>query len=338
MSFTLVSTTFNEINRLENSIQEIERQSLLPDKIIIVDAGSTDGTFEKLKAWKNSSRISIEIILNPGCNVAKGRNQAISLSKTDLIASTDFGCRFHPDWLRSIIMPFTEDSALEVVGGSFKVLEEDILNLPQKADYVLQNGYHLKIDEHFSVSSRSIAYRKYVWEEIGGYPEWLTLAADDTIFWRQIRKRNYSYRLIDKPYVFWMRHRTFKGFGKEAGRYGQGDGESGINLRTYISHIIESLLRYTLFLHVLIIPFYIHYTVLPLLFFIPQLFGLRSYKNALSRWMKWRSKKFNFKVLFACFRMIEISRYHYIKGYTKGLTSRDKSQSDASRKLRTEIS
>ena len=54
--FTLVSTVFNEINRLEYSIREIERQSLLPDKIIIVDAGSRDGTFERLLDWKNRSK------------------------------------------------------------------------------------------------------------------------------------------------------------------------------------------------------------------------------------------------------------------------------------------
>lgn len=337
-SFTLVSTTFNEINRLDNSIQDIENQKLRPDKIIIVDAGSTDGTFEKLLAWKETSRISIEVIKDPGCNVAKGRNQAISLSATDLIASTDFGCRYHPEWLRSIIGPFMDDPALEVVGGAFKVLEEDILNLAQKADYVLQNGYRLKIDEHFSVSSRSVAYKKYVWEQIGGYPEWLTLAADDTIFWRQIRKRNYRYRLIDKPYVYWMRHRNFKGFAKEAGRYGLGDGESGINFRTYISHIIETTLRYSLFVHVLVVPFYYQHTLLPMLIFIPQLFGLRSYINAVKRWRVWRSEKIGFRVLLACFKMIELSRWQYIKGYTKGLAGRNKTQQEASKKLLGEIS
>lgn len=338
ISFTLVSTTLNEMRRLEDSILDIERQLLVPNEIIIVDAGSTDGTFERLIEWKNSSKLSIKIVSDAGCNVAEGRNKAIELAKTDLIASTDFGCRYHPEWLQSIIKPFVEDPKIEVVGGSFKVLDEDIQNLAQKSDYVLQNGYKQIMDDHFSVSSRSIAYKKYVWEQIGGYPEWLTLAADDTIFWRQVRKRKFPYILIDKQYVYWMRHRTFPAFGKEARRYGLGDGESGINLRTYISHIVETSLRYSFLIHLLLLPAYIHLTALPAFLFIPQFFGLRSYFHGFRKWLKWKSSKFNLSVLIGCFRMIEVSRFNYIKGYTQGLLSRDKIQKQASKKLLAEIS
>lgn len=337
-AFTLVSTTFNEINRLDVSIREIEGQSLQPTNIIIVDAGSKDGTYEKLLAWKQSSKIPVEILSDPGCNVAEGRNLAIRMAKTELIASTDFGCRYHTDWLRSIISPFAEDATLEVVGGSFTVKEEEVINNAQKADYVLQDGYRMKIDDSFTVSSRSIAYKKNVWEQIGGYPEWLTLAADDTIFWRQIRKRNIKFKLVDTPYVYWNRHKTFKGFEKEAGRYGLGDGESGINMRTYLSHCIETSMRYSFAIHLLLIPFYIAHSFLPLLLFVLQLFGFRSYKNAFIKWVKWRSPKYNLEVLMACLRMIEVTRISYLRGYTKGLTRRDPVQKQASKKLMAEIS
>jgi glycosyltransferase involved in cell wall biosynthesis len=336
--FALVSTVFNEIKRLDKSITDIEKQSCRPDQIIIVDAGSKDGTYERLLRWKETSNIPISILQELGCTVAEGRNRAIRLATNDVIASTDFGCRFHADWLCSLISPFSEDPTVEVVGGAFTVKEGEIKNLPQKADYVLQDGYQAKMDEHFSVSSRSIAYKKYVWEDIGGYPEWLTLAADDTIFWRQVRKRNFIYKLTDKPYVYWMRHQTFKAFGKEAERYGLGDGESGINLRTYISHLSETSMRYALGAHVLVMPFYVSTTWWPMLLFIPQLFGLRSYKNAFVRWWRKRSNKYNLRVLFACFCMVEVSRWYYILGYTRGLFSRDKEQTLASRKLLAEIS
>jgi len=338
ISFTLVSTVFNEIKRLDQSIQEIENQSRQPSEIIIVDAGSKDGTFEKLLEWKERSAIPIQIVSKPKCNVAEGRNYAIKLATTALIASTDFGCRFHPDWLNSIITPFEKDPALQVVGGAFTVREEEIVNLSQKADYVLQDGYRVKMDDGFSVSSRSIAYQKKVWAEIGGYPEWLTLAADDTIFWRQVKQRNFKYYLVDKPYVYWMRHKTFAAFGKEAGRYGLGDGESGINLRTYISLSIETALRYSLVLHVLLFPFYASYTLWPISLFGPLLLGLRSYKKAIVRWLKWRSGKFDGRVLAGCFWMIEMTRWNYLRGYTRGLFSRSQEQVEKGAKLRAEIS
>ncbi|MBR2888156.1 MAG: glycosyltransferase, partial [Bacteroidales bacterium] len=53
--FTLVSTIFNEAKRLEQSLQEIERQTITPDEIIITDAGSTDGSIDILNAYAAKS-------------------------------------------------------------------------------------------------------------------------------------------------------------------------------------------------------------------------------------------------------------------------------------------
>jgi glycosyltransferase involved in cell wall biosynthesis len=335
-AFTLVSTTFNEIARIDNTIADIEGQTVLPARIIIVDAGSNDGTYEKLIAWKQTSKTSVEIILIPKSKIAEARNHAIGLATTDIVASTDFGCRYHSEWLESIISPFNDDT-IEITGGSFTVREDDVKNLSQRADYVLQNGYKTVIDGNFPASSRSIAYRKYVWEQIGGYQEWLTMAADDLIFWKQIRKRNFKVKLVDKPYVYWSRHKTFKAFGKEARRYGLGDGEGGVNKRTLISHIVETSLRYSLFIHILLIPFYIGFTSLPLIFLLPQLFGLRSYANAFKRWLQWRSPKYNIKVFLAMLWMIEVSRINYIRGHLKGISSRTSVQKEGAKKLMGEL-
>lgn len=331
-AFTLVSTTFNEISRIDKTIADIEAQTLLPHRIIVVDAGSKDGTYDKLLAWKQTSKTNVDIILIPRSKIAEARNYAINLATTDIVASTDFGCRFHPQWLESIISPFDDDT-IEVTGGSFTVREDDVRNLPQRADYVLQNGYKMVIDENFPASSRSIAYRKYVWEQIGGYQEWLTMAADDLIFWKQIRKKNFKVRLVDKPYVYWSRHQTFKAFGKEAWRYGLGDGEGGVNRRTLVSHIIETSLRYSVFIHLLLVPFYIQITPFPLILIAPQLAGLRSYVKAFKRWIQWRSPKYNFKVFLAMLRLIEVSRINYIRGYLKGMTSRTTAQKEGVKKL-----
>jgi glycosyltransferase involved in cell wall biosynthesis len=337
MQISLVSTVYNEIGRLQATIDSLNDQSLAPSEIIIVDAGSTDGTLEFLNRWARENK-AVKVLIKKGCNVAEGRNLAIAEAQHSIIASIDFGCTFHPDWLKSIVTPILEDASVEVVGGAFTVNEENINNSAQKADYVLQNGYQTRMDSTFSVSSRSIAYKKYVWEQIGGYPEWLTLAADDTIFWRQIKQRNFNYVLVDKPFVYWVRHQTFRGFAKEAGRYGLGDGESGINLRTYISHLLETGIRYSIVLHIGIVPFYASYVLWPLWIFVPQLVGLRSYKNAFFRWRIFKSDKYNMGVLLSCFKMIEVSRLSYIRGYTKGLLKRNDLQKTASRKLRMEIS
>ncbi len=333
-SFSLVSTVFNEAKRLNQTICDIESQTLSPTEIIITDAGSTDGTYERLMQWQEESPIPIVILQEPGCNVAEGRNQAIAAATHNLIASTDFGCRFHPRWLESIITPFQETD-IEVVGGAFSVREEDIQTMAAKADYLLQDGYPVHMDDYFSVSSRSIAYYKYLWERIGGYPEWLTLAADDTIFWKQVKKYGFHYQFVTEPYVYWERHKTLRGFAKEAYRYGLGDGESRINYRNFWSNLIETSLRYGLFLFLLLVL--LTQNALFLAPAVPGLLGLRSYRNAFRRWLAHRSDKYDLSVFFYSLYLIEASRIQYLKGYITGLTTKTAEKLQGRTKLHAKL-
>src|ERR1700754_4677007 len=99
--FTLVSTVFNEKRRLAQTLSDLDNQTIHPDEIIITDAGSTDGTYEELVEWGKRSASQVKILQQKGCNVAAGRNLAIRAAKNDLIVSTDFGCRFDKNWLKT---------------------------------------------------------------------------------------------------------------------------------------------------------------------------------------------------------------------------------------------
>ncbi len=350
MQFTLVSTIYNEASRLKQTISDIEAQTLKPTEIIITDAGSKDGSIDILEEWKQTSSIKITILIEKGCNVARGRNIAIEKAQTEWIVSTDFGCRFHPQWLKTLLSPITllpqqpndlttyRPNDLTVIGGAFTIVENDVDSLAAKSDYILQRGYPVVMDEYFSVSSRSIAYKKEVWEKIGGYPEWLTLAADDTIFWKLIKKQGFNYTMVEEPLVYWGRHKTNKAFAKEAFRYGLGDGESRINYRNFWSNLIETGLRYVFFLSILtwilIILFtpnnlltqqpnnLLTYLPIVLLTLISSV-GLRSYINTFKSWNIVKSDKYNFKAFINALWQLEMSRWQYLKGYIKGLRDKD---------------
>lgn len=325
IKFTLVSTVFNEADRIENSIDDLNKQTVSPDEIIITDAGSTDGTYEKLLAWKEGSLIPIKILQKDRCNVAEGRNMAIRAASHDLIVSTDFGCRFDSDWLKNLTMRF-EDPKVQVVGGAFGVTESDQNTLAAKAAYILAEGYETDVHaEWFIPSSRSIAYYKEVFDSVGGYCEWLTLAADDSLFGKRIRERGYKIFKSDHVGVFWGRHTTDTGYIKEAFRYGLGDGEARINTRNFVSNSIETILRYLLFITFpAILIFVISGQLSPLwiLVCVPLLPGLRSYKKYLSSWLKLKSEKYDFKVFLYGFNLMERIKQQYIKGYLKGYLRR----------------
>ena len=328
-AFSLVSTVYNEKNRLADTITDLENQSIKPSECIIVDAGSTDGTYESLQQWAASSAFPVIVLQKLRCNVAQGRNLAISLTKNDIIVSTDFGCRFHTDWLKSLINVLVNNK-VDVVGGAFSVILDKHPSTVCKADFILSNEYKISFDKYFSASSRSIVYYKKVWEKLGGYCEWLTLAADDTIFWRMILNSNISYSFAQEPYVYWGRHKTYMAFGKEAYRYGLGDGEAKINYRNFLSHSLETSLRYLFFVFLLLSLFYLSaFSIFGILGFA----GLRSYYYAFRRW-KNSTYSNDLKVLLSSILLIETSRLYYLKGYLSGLLLATKEQKAGRIKLR----
>ena len=63
MKIDVVIVTFNRLNKLKNALKAFEEQYYLPNRIIIVNNNSTDGTSEYLKKWKMEKESKFEIVL-----------------------------------------------------------------------------------------------------------------------------------------------------------------------------------------------------------------------------------------------------------------------------------
>jgi glycosyltransferase involved in cell wall biosynthesis len=320
MRFSLVSTVFCEINHLDQTISDLKAQTFQPSEIIITDAGSTDGTYERLLQWKAESNIPIIVLQEKGCNIARGRNLAIKAASNDLIVSTDFGNRFHPKWLESLLFPFQSQTNIKksetlVVGGAYTVNEENLTSIAARANYVLTEGYKLNPETWFIPSSRSIAYTKKVWETIGGYPEWLTLAGDDLVFGMKLKAKGYKWVIADKPYVYWTRHTTSRGYTNESFRYGSGDGEAGVNIRNSEILLIELSLRLLFLFSIASIAFGYLWGIF---FLFISCLGFRPYLFAFRNWLKFRSGKYHTGVFMFSLLLLEQCRFAYLKGYFKG--------------------
>src|SRR3982074_2130356 len=113
---SLIVTVLNEVSTLDTLLQSIERQTLLPDEIVVADGGSTDGTREALQRW--TSRLPLRVVDARGANIARGRNLAIEAATGELIAVTDAGVRLEPDWLANLRGALTPEVGL--VGGFFE--------------------------------------------------------------------------------------------------------------------------------------------------------------------------------------------------------------------------
>ncbi len=225
---SLVTTVLNDRQGCASFFTQMEGQTCLPDEIVIVDGGSTDGTWELLQKYHPNKSYSLRVLQEIGCNVARGRNFAIANSQYDIIVSTDIGCTWESQWLEELAQPLLENKQLEAVMGSWQVRWEDLKSDWAKVEYALLNEPKLIATPKSHASSRSIAYRKSLWEKIGGYPEDLTLAGDDMVFALLLHQTTDSVSCAPIPRCYWQRHVTLQSFCKEARRNFFGGGEAGI--------------------------------------------------------------------------------------------------------------
>ena len=116
MKRALITTLFNEADNVSRWWDCLMQQTVLPDEIIIVDGGSTDGTWEKLSELARSSPVPVQL-KQQRCNIATGRNLTVRMTDADLIATSDAGSFPDPGWFGEITRPLLEDSAVDIVGG-----------------------------------------------------------------------------------------------------------------------------------------------------------------------------------------------------------------------------
>lgn len=230
---SLVSTVLNDIVGLKHFCQTLKNQIFLPDQIVIVDGGSNDGTWELLQQF-HLPNVQVEVSQEKGCNVARGRNLAIAQATGDIIVSTDIGCEWDPEWLQELVQPFLDDPSTEVVIGSWAVRPDDLKTAWAKTELAHRGSMKLNATPKSLGISRSISYRKSVWEKVKGYPEDLTLAADDVVFDAQLKKMGFKTAAAPIIRCYWMRHARLMQYAKEERRNFFGAGEAGIWCKHFV--------------------------------------------------------------------------------------------------------
>lgn len=223
MMISLVLTTMNEERTAPGLLEDLLAQTRKPDELVVVDAGSRDGTtavFESYRARFAKAGVALTVVVSPGANIARGRNEAISSARGTVVAVTDAGCRLEPTWLERLVAPLVEGSA-DFVGGFFLPVAHSRL---QKAVARLTTA--AAPSSRFLPSSRSVAFTKALWRRVGGYPEWLAWG-EDTRFDLSCLQAGARYAIAADAVVHWEVRRDLRAVALQYFRYAYGDGLAG---------------------------------------------------------------------------------------------------------------
>lgn len=221
----LIMTLRNEEAGLRRLLESIDRQTLKPDEVVICDSGSTDATLDSLRRWQEQAPLAVTIIEAPGVNIAGGRNLAIRAAAAGIICVTDGSCVLDEKWVSEITRPLRESGPeTGIVFGHSEAVGKSRVGRQFARLHSIK--IHSKRNAELERSSRSVAFRKAAWERAGGYPEWMSLAGEDTYFFLQIECFFQSVTAADTR-VFWYHgeESLIKIFRKHK-RNSLGDGEA----------------------------------------------------------------------------------------------------------------
>ncbi len=202
MMVSVVLNLLNERRHIRDLLDSLIIQEG-PFEIVIVDAGSRDGTVEIIRSYMERHP-DIRFFHHPGTR-GESTNFGISQAKGDAVATIGGDCIANPFWIRGLRAALAEH---DIVAGK-----------------TINIGYHAfedleRVELHhrgFDVSypSASMAWRRAVLEAVKGFDEWFITAEDIDLNFRAVSE-GFTLGYCPDAIVYHRTKGSFRGFFKQA--------------------------------------------------------------------------------------------------------------------------
>jgi glycosyltransferase involved in cell wall biosynthesis len=230
MKISVIMTVLNEGDAIRAVLDSLVAQTRPADEVVVCDGGSRDATVSVLREY--AARLPLKIVEAPGANISQGRNAAIRAASGEIIAVTDAGVHCAPDWLERLTAPILTRSSAHppAIAGFFESDPRNVFEIALGAT-TLPEAREIN-PQTYLPSSRSVAFRKEVWEHVGGYPEWLDFC-EDVIFDLAVRREFGPFGFQPAALVHFRPRPNLRAFAKQYYLYARGDGKANLFLRQH---------------------------------------------------------------------------------------------------------
>lgn len=163
MKYYIVIPSHNEQNFVSQTLDSLVKQTVLPEKVVVVNDNSTDRTeevitaFAKEYSWIHLVNSTSDAIHLPGSKVIQAFQKGYETldEEYDFIVKADADLIFPTNYFETIIQHFRSDDQIGMAGG-FAYIEKN-------GDWILEN---LTDKDHIRGAFK--AYRKECFKQIGG--------------------------------------------------------------------------------------------------------------------------------------------------------------------------
>ncbi len=190
MLISVVIPTYNRADCIEKAIISVLNQTCKNFEIIVVDDGSSDDTYFKVKKYFPY----VKYFYQENKGVASARNMGIKVSKGEFIALLDSDDVFLPQKLEIQIKEFDENTGIVFCSG--KNIGKNVKIEKAKDLYDAIEKYYTIIKEKLRVETSSALIKRKVFEKAGLFDESFKVREDDEFFMRALKF--YDFKIVGK--------------------------------------------------------------------------------------------------------------------------------------------
>jgi GT2 family glycosyltransferase len=238
----LLVAAHDEAPTLDRLLATIERLDWPRERlhVVLVDDGSTDGTWERMHAWAptNASADAVRTAARVGKTQALNAALAAAPARVEIVVTVDADLRLAPDYLRRLIRAFHDPDVAAAAAFVTAANPDDTLVARYAA---LETWVHQLVTaagkDRLALNPPTFAgsaYRRSALEEIGGFPpagpgdDVCASAALTRRGWRTcfVRAASADHVLARRAADYWRQHLRWGRNVFDAGRIGVPDGSA----------------------------------------------------------------------------------------------------------------
>lgn len=196
MTISVIIPAYKAVLTIERALASVAAQTLKPERVIVVDDGSGDGTFKKAEAFKeqfNGTELRVLSQNNRGAGAA--RNRAINEATGDWLAFLDADDEWLPDKLAISMEAIYKHNIVLVAHNYFAVNGSQKKLVVCNARYEAAANPYCGLYRKGFLATSSVVVRRDAVIEAGGFDETLETAQDFDLWLKILKKKNVSFRV-----------------------------------------------------------------------------------------------------------------------------------------------
>lgn len=199
-TFSVIVPLYNKSGFIEKTIDSILGQTFKDFEVIVVNDASTDDGFSKLKKYEDPRIKLFQHKQNKGLSAT--RNTAISKATAKNIALLDADDQWEPKHLENIFFLIQHYPQAKLYGTNYveKVGDNSVkvqTNLPTDQQHFLLKDFFTTAMQQPPFCPSSLAFKKEVFEAVGGFNENVEVGEDTDFLIRATMKFKFAYH--NKP-------------------------------------------------------------------------------------------------------------------------------------------